>query len=136
MAKKMMLRDVPPGLLFQWGEVLAFKTEYGDNDGNLFCYLVGSGERLSRGNKTPQEMQETMVTPIDIEKIQEGMTILRDTLAFSTRDWSEAADLAAIWGVVFGWSKEAMVDMQSKHGWNSKLAKDIKKSNKHIKRLK
>lgn len=50
-------------------ELLALKTEYGNNEGGVDAYLLGSGERLSCDGKTSTKegCDSIFVRPIDIE---------------------------------------------------------------------
>ncbi len=62
--KLMSIEDAPPGLVLTEDGYLIFKTEYGDNDGNLDCYVLASGEKATVGNK---DNREELVRPIILE---------------------------------------------------------------------
>ena len=61
--KTISIKDAPAGLVITEDGNLIFKTEYGDNDGNLDCYVLASGEKATVGKKD----DEQMVRPILLE---------------------------------------------------------------------
>jgi len=133
MTKTVKLEDVEPGSLFRYNDTIGCKTEYRDNDGTVKAYIIGSGETFCGGRYT--DINELDVIPIDVEEVGKGLGMLKEILASSSRDWSESSELALIWGIVFGWGKKAMIEMQDKHGWSNKDAKKLKKAGKNVSRL-
>ena len=63
MTNEMRLIDAPAGL-FRYCGYLGFKTEYMMN-GCVEAYVVASGERFWAGVKTPKELNNLLVTPVD-----------------------------------------------------------------------
>ena len=58
-----------------------------------------------------------------IEQVRPALESLANVLAFSSRDWGQARDLAWLWGIVHGWDDEhdedsAMPEMARVHGWD------------------
>ena len=49
---------------------LIFKTEYGDNDGNLDCYVLASGEKSTVGEKNDEQMVRPII--LEIESFEVG----------------------------------------------------------------
>ncbi|MFA7289594.1 MAG: hypothetical protein WC055_12025 [Melioribacteraceae bacterium] len=64
--KPTSLEDCPIGL-FMYKDTLVLKTEYGNNDGWLDCYIVDSGEKFWAGCNTPEEMRNLRVYPITVK---------------------------------------------------------------------
>ncbi|UZF57686.1 hypothetical protein LH935_06790 [Gordonia polyisoprenivorans] len=59
-----------------------------------------------------------------IEQVRPALESLANVLAFSSRDWGQARDLAWLWGIVHGWDDEdheedsAMPEQARTHGWD------------------
>jgi len=66
--KKTKLCNLKPGSLFMTPdkECLALKSEYGDNDGRIDAYIVGSGEFFWGGTSDPMVQRNLMVHPVEI----------------------------------------------------------------------
>jgi hypothetical protein len=61
------LLECPIGL-FWWGETLALKTEYGNNDGRIDAYIIESGEFFwGPQPQTIASQRATMVVPVDTD---------------------------------------------------------------------
>lgn len=59
-----------------------------------------------------------------IEQVRPALESIANLLAFSSRDWGQARDLAWLWGIVHGWDDEdheedsAMPEQARAHGWD------------------
>lgn len=42
---------------------------------------------------------------------------LAEVLSFSPRDWGQSSDLAWVYGIVCGWSEDAMSEIGEKFNW-------------------
>jgi hypothetical protein len=49
-----------------------------------------------------------------------------DMIATDTRDWSDTEQEAIIYGIIVGWSNEAMLDLQRKFGWSEKNLRELR----------
>ena len=61
---------------------------------------------------------------------------LHNTLAFNARDWSEDKADAWLWGIIIGWDKNSMEEIQQKHGWTEASVKRLRTLHKEFLRLK
>lgn len=60
------LKDCPVGL-FYFGDTLALKTEYGNNEGQIDAFIVSSGEFFwGAAPQTIASQREQMVTPCNV----------------------------------------------------------------------
>lgn len=57
------LEDCPIGL-FVSENILCLKTEYGNNEGRIDCYIVSSGEFFWGNNKSVDELRKEIVYPV------------------------------------------------------------------------
>lgn len=65
--KKVTLQELPKGSLFMCGDTLGLKSEYGDNDGWIDAYIVGSGEFFSGGVVSPMCQRNIKVYPVKVK---------------------------------------------------------------------
>lgn len=66
--RTMSIKDAPPGLVITESGILIFKTEYGDNDGNLDCYVLASGEKATIGKKDDEQIVRPII--LELEEIE------------------------------------------------------------------
>jgi len=64
--KSISLEDCPIGL-FLYKDTLCLKTEYGNNEGWLDCYIVESGEYLIANCKTAKQFRDLKVYSITVK---------------------------------------------------------------------
>ncbi len=66
--KTTTLAELPKGSLFLCEGTVCLKSEYGDNNGRIDAYIVGSGEFFWGGTNTPSEQRKVVVTELKIKK--------------------------------------------------------------------
>lgn len=60
-----------------------------------------------------------------MNEITEPLISIHDTLAFGPKDYSINKDDAWIYGIVCGWDKLSMAEMQRRHGWTDNTVKRL-----------
>lgn len=51
---------------------------------------------------------------------------LRNTMVFSSQDWSVAPDFAWIYGIVVGWNDESFAELRKKFRWSESECNRLK----------
>ena len=61
---------------------------------------------------------------------------LERALATASKDWSESKDDAWIYGIILGWDKESLQELQELHRWNDEAVARLERLHQKFKTIK
>lgn len=67
LGKLTTLENLPKGSLFLHGNTIGFKSEYGDNNGRIDAYILGSGEFFWGGTNKPMVQRKLPVAELKLK---------------------------------------------------------------------